>query len=135
MTLSSDEARSATNVGVEPGSREWKSSVDFLPKFNEAEESIRVLIRKHLPHGSKQELARLTNQHPNHISSQLSGESGLREKTLSAAIWILLQHPQLHAVATAVKLMRDGEAQIELRETPGLVIEFGSGQLCLPGLK
>lgn len=112
-----------------------KSSLIFAPKFNEAEEQIRVLLRSHLPHGSKQTVASATSQHPNHISSQFSGESGLRHVTVSAGIWVLLQHPELHAVATAIRLIRDGESPVELREQKGLLIEFGTGQLCLPGLK
>lgn len=79
-------------------------------------------------------MARLTNQHPNHVSSQLSGESGIHDKTVSAALWILLAHPELHAVVSAIRLIRDGQ-ELAMREQVGLLIEFGSGQLCLPGLK
>jgi hypothetical protein len=134
MTPSSAPSAPATKGRVPPDLGEGKSSLIFASNFNEAEESIRVLIRKHLPHGSKQELARLTNQHPNHVSSQLSGESGIHDKTVSAAVSIFRQYPELEAVVSAIHILRNGGSAAELREKTGLLIEFSNGQLCLPGL-
>lgn len=114
---------------------EGKTSLNLPPDFKVVEQHIRALLQRHLPHGSKQELARITRQHANHISSQFSGESGLREVTVAAALWILMQRPELHAVVAAIRELRDGNEAIELHEQMGLLISFGTKQLFLPGLK
>ncbi len=106
----------------------------LAPDFTAVDEQIRVLLRKHLPHGSKAEIAALAGIHPNQLSRQLSGEDGLHNKTIGAALHLLQRHPELHAIIAAVEVLRNG-GSVELREQVGLLIEFGSKQLCLPGLK
>lgn len=102
--------------------------------FTDSDEQIRILLRKHLPHGTKQELAVLAGVHVNQLSRQLSGEDGLHNKTVSAAVSIFRRYAELEAVVTAVKILRDG-GNAELRETIGLLIKFSAGQLCLPGVR
>lgn len=102
--------------------------------FPSSDETIRVLLRSHLPHGTKQDLAALAGLHVNQLSRQLSGEDGLHNKTVSAAVSIFRQYPELSAVVSAVHILRNGGNSAELREQTGLLIEFGTGQLCLPGI-
>lgn len=109
--------------------------VNSAPVFTSLDEAIRVLLRKHLPHGVKAELAALAGIHPNQLSRQLSGDDGLHNKTVSAAVWIFRRFSELQAVVAAVHLLRDGEVTAELREKTGLLIEFGTGQLALPGMR
>lgn len=106
----------------------------LTPSFTSVDETIRVLLRKHLPHGSKSDVASLAGIHANQLTRQLSGEDGLHHKTVAACLHVLQRYPELHSVIGAVEVLRNG-GSIELREQVGLVIEFGTKQLCLPGLR
>ena len=105
------------------------------PDFAGADEQIAVLLRTHLRHGTKQLLADITGQSLRHVSAQLSGEEGLRHKTVAGGTWLLAQDSEVEAVAGAISLIRDGADGFALRERTGVVIEFKDGQLCLPGIR
>lgn len=102
--------------------------------FTEIDEAIRVLLRTHLPHGTKIEIAHLAGIHLNQLSRQLSGDDGLHNRVVGAALFVLRRYPELHAVITAVEILRSGKSSTEIRTRMGLVIEFKSGQLALPGM-
>lgn len=134
MRRSSDLAARLGKAILTADSSGGAKAVILTPNFTAVDESIRVLLRKHLPHGSKAEIAALAGVHPNQLSRQLSGEDGLHNKSIGAALHVLQRFPELHAVIVAIEILRNGGA-FELREQAGLVIEFKDGQLCLPGIK
>lgn len=135
MTRSSSHAPASTKATLIVEFAGGGKPLNSTPAFNCFDETIRVLLRKHLPHGVKAELAALAGIHPNQLSRQLSGDDGLHNKTVSAAVWIFRRFSELQAVVTAVHLLRDGEVSAELSEKTGLLIEFGTGQLALPGMR
>ncbi len=133
MSRSSALQAATSKPHLSGGSNGGVKAVIFTPDFTAVDETIRILLRKHLPHGSKAEIAGLAGVHPNQLSRQLSGEDGLHNKTIGAALFVLARFPELHSVIIAVEVLRNGGA-VEFREQVGLVIEFGTGQLCLPGV-
>lgn len=134
MRRSSDAAARLGKAILTADSSGGAKAVILTPDFTAIDEQIRVLLRKHLPHGVKAEIAGLAGIHPNQLSRQLSGEDGLHNKTIGAAMHVLQRYAELHSVIVAVEILRDGGV-IELREQTGLLIEFKNGQLCLPGLR
>lgn len=134
MRRSSDLASRLGKAILTSQSSGGVKAVILTPDFTAVDEQIRILLRKHLPHGSKAEIATLAGIHPNQLSRQLSGEDGLHNKTIGAAIHVLQRFPEIHSVIAAVEVLRNGGV-FELREQTGLLIEFKNGQLCLPGLK
>lgn len=109
--------------------------VNLTPNFTDHDGAIRALLVNHLPHGSKGEIAAVAHIHANQVSRQLSGDDGLHDKTVNAAIWILRRYPELAAVVTAIHMLRNGDVSSALVQKSGLLIEFGTGQLCIPGMK
>ena len=96
--------------------------------FAATEESIRRLIRLHLPHGTKEQLADRIGITKAQLSRQLSGDEGLHDKTVNAALEFLPD-----AVVGAIHAMRCG-ATPDFEEKTALIIRFKPGQLFLPGI-
>lgn len=99
-------------------------------EIGDSAESIRVLIRKHLPHGTKAEVAKLARLAPDQLSRQLSGTEGIQARSVMAALRFLPE-----TVAAAIITILCG-ATPDFEERTALIVHFRSSkQLYLPGLK
>ena len=92
-------------------------------------ESVRVLIRKHLPHGTKGEVAILAGIAPDQVSRQLSGTEGIQARTIMASLRFL---PET-AAAAVITILSGGTP--DFQEQTALIVRFRDGQLFLPGAK
>lgn len=103
----------------------------ILPEqIDSSAESIRVLIRKHLPHGTKAEVAKLARIAPDQLSRQLSGTEGIQARAVMASLRFLPE-----TVAAAIITILCG-ATPDFEERTALIVHFrASRQLFLPGLR
>lgn len=98
-------------------------------EIGDSAESIRVLLRKHLPHGTKAEVAKVAGLGPDQVSRQLSGSEGIQARTIMAAFPFLPE-----SVAGALLAILCGGTP-DFDEQTALIIRFRDGQLFLPGAK
>lgn len=98
-------------------------------EIGDSSESLRVLLRKHLPHGTKAEVAKAAGLGPDQVSRQLSGSEGIQARTIMAALPFLPE-----AVVGAVLTILSGGTP-DFEEQTALIVRFRDGQLFLPGAR